>query len=321
MQILVSGAGGLIGSALTPALRSAGHSVVRLMRPDSELVSSLAAIRSVSTAQSPDQSLRVVSWDPGTGFINDDELEAAGPIDAVVHLAGAGIADRRWTPQRKQLILESRIKSTTLLCETLGACSAPPSLFLCASAVGFYGNRGDERLDESSSPATDRGFAAEVVQAWESSTSALEHTSTQCALMRLGIVLSAEGGALAAQLPFFKLGLGGRIGSGQQWMSWITLHDALRAILWLLEHPVQGPVNLTSPNPVTNATFTKALGQALRRPTLIPIPKPVLWLRLGRELTTELLEASVHVCPAVLLESGFVFEHPRIADAFGALFD
>lgn len=317
MNVLVSGASGLIGSALVAALGAEGHRVLRLVRPESSHAENPPG---GSAAESAPQR---IAWDPAAGWIDSGALEQSGAIDAAVHLAGAGIADKRWSPARKQLILDSRIQGTRLLCETLAARPQPPATFVCASAIGFYGNRGDERLDESStsgqSAEATATFTSEVVAAWESSTSALDPTVTVAAHARLGVVLAASGGALAAQLPFFRLGLGGRIGSGQQWISWITLEDAVRAFSWLLAHPLAGPVNLTSPAPVTNAEFTKALGRALHRPTAIPIPRAALWLRLGRELTADLLEAGAHVSPARLTEAGFGFEHPTIDEALSAV--
>ncbi len=314
MQVLVSGASGLVGTALVAGLKAQQHRVVRLVRPQS-------APRQGTQGAGPDGAAIEVQWDPASGFLDTAALDQAGQIDAAVHLAGAGIADERWTPERKRLILDSRVQGTSLLCETLAARPRPPAVFVCASAVGFYGDRGDERLDESSPSAAGEGatFSSEVVAAWEASTAALDPAVTTVSLARLGVVLSASGGALAAQLPFFRLGIGGRIGSGRQWLSWISLHDAVRAVCFLLEHPTAGPVNLTSPNPVTNAAFTKALGRALRRPTLVPIPRPALWLRLGRELTADLLESSAHVSPAALLAAGFEFDHPDIDEALAAV--
>ena len=299
MHVLVSGSTGLVGEALVAGLLAAGHQPVRLVR-----------------SRRPDD-LPSASWDPAAGTIDDDALDG---IDAVVHLAGEGIAEQRWTAEQKARILDSRVAGTTLLAERIAAADDPPGVFVSGSAIGFYGDRGDERLTEASGPGD--GFLAEVVRAWEASTRAAEATSTRVVHVRTGIVLSGDGGALAPQLPFFKLGLGGRIGSGRQWWSWISIDDMVGALIWLLTaDEIDGPVNLTSPNPVTNGEFTEVLGTVLRRPTLLPIPKPALWLRLGRELTQELLYASQRVEPSVLLDGGYEFRHLEVEAALRAALD
>ncbi len=295
MRVLVSGSTGLIGEALVEGLTEAGHTPVRLVRSDP-----------------PDQHA-AVRWDPAAGTIDDDALDE---IDAVIHLAGEGIAERRWTAGHKARILDSRVAGTTLLADRIAAAETPPSVFLSGSAIGFYGDRADETLTESSEPGD--GFLAEVVGAWEDATAGVRNPPTRLAHVRTGIVLSGKGGALAPQLPFFKLGLGGKIGSGTQWWSWISIDDMVGALIWLLTNDVEGPVNLTAPNPVTNAEFTKALGKVLRRPTLLPIPKPALWLRLGRELTQELLYTSQRVEPTVLSDRGYEFIHPEVEGALRA---
>lgn len=296
MHILISGSTGLVGSALVERLSLTGHDVVRLVR-----------------GPAPD-ALPAVPWQPSEGRLARDALDG---IDAIVHLAGAGIASKRWTHTQKSRILDSRVDGTTLLARAAAEASTPPVVFVSGSAIGFYGDRGDEQLDESSGRG--EGFAAEVSVAWEQATGVLDNSPTRVAHLRTGIVLSTRGGALAEQLPFFRLGLGGRVGSGLQWLSWITLEDEVSAIIWALEHPVSGPVNLTAPTPVTNAEFAKTLGRVLHRPVLIPTPRLALWARLGRELTANLLESSAHVAPGVLVSSGFSFAQPELEPALRAL--
>lgn len=302
MKVLVSGSTGFVGTALVAALRTSGHTPMRLLRPS-------------SGPDGPTFTEPKVEWDPANGWIDRDALEG---IDAVVHLAGEGIASTRWTDDHKERVLTSRVDGTTLLAEALAGLDRPPSVLLSGSAVGFYGDRGDEILTEDSEPGRD--FLAGVVEAWEASTVAAREAGIRVACLRSGIVLSPGGGALAPQLPFFRLGLGGRIGSGDQWMSWISLADEVAAIIWLLDHDVDGPVNLTAPAPVTNAEFTDALGTALGRPTVLPIPKPALWSRLGREGTDAMLYVSQRVVPDVLTKAGFSFTHPTIERAFADLF-
>lgn len=298
MRVLVSGSTGLIGTALVRRLADGGHEPVRLVR-----------------SSRPDD-FPSVEWDPDTGSLARD---AFAGIDAVIHLAGEGIGDHRWTAAQKERILQSRVKGTTLLAERFASEVDPPAVFLSGSAIGFYGDRGDTVLTEASGPG--EGFLAEVVQAWEQSTSPVPDPPTRVACVRTGIVLSADGGALPQLLPFFKLGLGGRIGDGKQWWSWISIDDVVGALVWLLDHDIRGPVNLTAPGAVANAEFTDVLGRVLHRPTLLPTPKPALWARLGRELTEELLYASQRVEPTVLCDHGFPFEHPDLEDALRAVLD
>ena len=298
MRVLISGSTGFIGEALVHRLAELGHQPVRLVR------------------STPPDATPSVSWDPAARSIDAGALDG---IDAVVHLAGESIASSRWTDAQKARILDSRIDGTTTLADAITAAADPPGVFLSGSAIGLYGDRGDERIDETSSAADD--FAAAVSQAWEAAARPADTDRTRVAYLRTGIVLDPSGGALAEQLPFFRLGLGGRIGSGRQWFSWITLRDEVEAIIHLLTHDVSGAVNLTAPNPVTNATFTRALGAALRRPTLLPTPKPALWAKLGRELSRTLLERGARVHPSVLTESGYTFLDPELEPALEAMLD
>ncbi len=292
MRVAVTGSTGLIGRALVERLASGGHQPVRVVR----------------ATGAPDQQGPVVSWDPTENQIEGEALEG---VDAVVHLAGEPIAARRWSDEQKKRIANSRTQGTALLAGALARLDQPPGVLVSASAIGYYGDRGDERLDEASSGGD--GFLADVCRAWEAAADPARDAGIRVAHPRTGVVLSQSGGALAEMLPFFRLGLGGRIGRGRQWVSWITLHDEVEALLWLLTADVEGPVNLTAPEPVTNRQLTAALGRTLRRPTLLPTPKPALWARLGRELTEALLYSSTRVEPAVLTRRGFGFAHPDIA--------
>ncbi|MDZ7675188.1 MAG: TIGR01777 family oxidoreductase [Acidimicrobiales bacterium] len=294
MRVAITGSTGLIGSALSGALAGAGHEPVPVVR------------RTPAAGE--------IAWNP-----DDGEIDATGfeGIDAVVHLAGAGIGDARLTDERKQVILESRTAGTGLLARTLADLSRPPRVLLSGSAIGIYGDRGDEILTETSAPGDD--FLAEVCTAWEAATAPAAEAGIRTAHLRTGIVQSQEGGALAKTLLPFKLGLGGRLGSGRQWWSWISIDDEVRAILHLLDADVSGPVNLTGPEPVRNRDYTKALGRELGRPTLLPIPKIGPALLLGSELAELLLYQSQRVEPRVLVESGFDFRHRTIEDALAAV--
>jgi len=294
MDIVVSGSHGLIGSALLPALDAAGHRPIRLVRGpagDGE-----------------------VSWDPRAGSIDAAALEGVG---AVVHLAGAGIGDHRWTEAYKAEILDSRTRSTALLAGALARLERPPAVLLSGSAIGWYGDRGDAELDESA--AIGSGFLAEVCAAWEAATEPAEAAGIRTAHLRTGIVLSAAGGALKKQLPLFKLGLGGRFGTGRQWQSWIAIEDEVGAIVHLLTTDVRGPVNLTAPNPVTAAEFARTLGSVLHRPAKLPVPTIGPKLLLGGELADALLLSGQRVVPRVLLASGYRFARPELAGALAAL--
>lgn len=294
MKVAITGSTGLIGTALSSHLRAAGHLVVPVVR------------RSASAGQ--------VLWDPVAGTIDAVGLEG---VDAVVHLAGAGIGDHRWTNDYKRELIESRTKSTALLAKTIVALDQKPAVLLSGSAIGWYGSRQDELLDETSGTGT--GFLSDLCRRWEAETAPAEAAGVRVAHLRTGIVLSPKGGALKKQLPLFKLGLGGRFGSGTPWQSWISIDDQLGAISHLLTADIAGPVNLTAPNPVTNAEFTKILGKVLNRPAFLPIPTFGPKLLLGGELADALLFTGQRVLPKVLLASGFAFQHPTLDSALRAL--
>ena len=304
MRVAVTGATGLIGRALVERLEAEGHQTVRVVRPGTP-----------GAAGAPGASDRsaAVRWDPPQGQIDAAGLEG---LDAVVHLAGEPISARRWSPEQKQRIAESRVQGTTVLAEALAGLSEPPGVLVSASAVGYYGDRGDELLDESSSGGAD--FLARVCRDWEAAADPARSAGIRVVHPRTGVVLTRSGGALARMLPFFRLGIGGRVGDGRRWMSWITLQDEVEALMWLLTADLEGPVNLTAPEPVTSQELTKALGRALRRPTLLPTPKLALWARMGRGITEALLYSSTRVRPAALLDNGFTFAHPDIATALTA---
>jgi uncharacterized protein (TIGR01777 family) len=298
MLVAVTGSSGLIGTALVGSLRADGHEVRRVIRG--------------SSSAEP----RTIRWDIDAGTIDAAALEG---VDAVVHLAGAGVGDHRWTSDYKRQVLESRTKGTDLLARTVAELDHKPAL-LSGSAVGYYGDRGDEVLVETSRAGS--GFLAEVAIAWERAAQPAVDAGVRYAFLRTGIVLAAGAGALGKMLPLFKRGVGGRLGSGGQWFSWISLDDEVRAIRWLLDHDeVTGPVNLTAPNPVTNADFTRALGSAVHRPALVPVPKLGPRLLLGREMADNMLFASQRVVPSVLTERGFTFTHPTLPTALAAALD
>ena len=300
MEVAITGASGLIGSALTRALRDDGHIVRPLVRP-------------TSTGQraGPD----AIRWDPAAGTI---EADALGGIDAVVHLAGAGIGDKRWSPARKREIRDSRVRGTDLLARTLAGLDRPPAVFVCGSAVGFYGDRGDEVLTERSAPGAD--FLAGVVQAWEAAAQPAVDAGIRTVFLRNGVVLAADGGMLPRLVTLFRFFVGGRLGSGRQWLSWVSIDDEVGVIRFLFDHAdASGPVNVTGPTPVTNAQFTKALGAALHRPTVVPVPAVGPRLVLGREMADEMLFVSQRAVPAALTAAGYRFTHPDVATALGAL--
>ncbi len=292
MKVLVTGASGFVGSALVPFLSNEGHFVVRISR----------------AAPAPGHS--EVQWDPERGTIDLDALEG---IDAAVHLAGESISAFPWTDEGKRRILSSRVKGTRLLCESFSRLDRPPKTFVCASAVGYYGDRGNEVLREDSPPGT--GFLAQVCREWEAATEAAGRKGIRVVRLRIGMVLSPKGGALARMLGIFRAGLGGRVGSGDQYMSWIALDDLVGAI----DHAIrtgslEGPVNAVSPRPVTNREFARTLGRVLGRPAVLPVPAFAVRLVLG-EMVNELLLASARVEPDRLLLSGYAFRHPELEGA------
>jgi hypothetical protein len=291
MNILVSGATGFIGSALVAALQSSGHRVVRLVRVESRV-------------EGPQ-----VRWDPEAGTIEEAGLKG---IEAVIHLAGASIA-HRWTPAYKIKIRESRVRGTRLVSEALARQPQPPTVIVCASAIGYYGDRGDEWLTEESPPG--RGFLADVCQQWEAATEPARQRGIRVVTLRIGIVLGRHGGALAQMLTPFRWGLGGSLGCGRQYWSWIALEDLVNAFVHVLAtDSLSGPVNAVSPMPVTNREFTRTLGRVLSRPTIVPVPASVLRLMMG-EMADALLLASARVRPVRLLETGFQFRYPDLEAA------
>ncbi|HXJ93165.1 MAG TPA: TIGR01777 family oxidoreductase [Terriglobia bacterium] len=291
MKVLVTGSSGLIGSALVPILSAEGHQVTRLVRPN--------------TRPGPEQLV----WDPAAG-----RLEAAGieGFDAVAHLSGENVASRRWTAEQKKRLFESRVKSTQLLAGTLARLSHPPRTLVCASGVGYYGDRGDELLTEDS--ASGSNFPSRMCREWEEAAE-LATRNIRVVNLRIGAVLSAAGGALALMLPPFKAGLGGTLGSGRQYMSWIAIDDVTGVIQHVLSNEsVSGPVNTVAPQPVTNREFTKTLGRVLGRPTFLTVPSFVLRLAVG-EMAEALLLASQRVIPARLQSSGYTFRYPELEGA------
>ena len=290
MRILLTGSSGLIGQALLTFLTADGHKVVRLTR-------------------STHASGRHVTWNPAAGIIDADDLE---DFDAVVHLAGETIVGR-WTPQKKARILESRVKGTQLLCESLAHLRSRPIVLVSASAVGYYGDRGDEVLDEDSSAGS--LFLSEVTKAWEAATEAASRHGIRVVNLRIGFVLSKAGGGLATMLLPFKLGMGGRVGSGRQYLSWIAIDDLVGAVSHaILSDGLRGPVNAVAPHSVTNREFTKTLGRVLWRPTIFPLPAFAAHMVFG-ELADNLLLASARVEPARLLATGYEFRFPELKSA------
>jgi hypothetical protein len=303
VNILLSGAGGLIGRAFADQAADRGDRVVPLVRPASS---------------GADRAGPSVAWDVAAGTVDRAALDRLGPFDAVVHLAGAGIGDRRWTAGRRREIRDSRVRSTRLLAAVLPSLDQPPRVLVSASAVGYYGNRGAEILTEESGAGA--GFLADVCRAWEAEAEAIDEP-LRVVRLRSGIVLTGHGGALARQLPLFRLGLGGRLGPGRQYVSWITLDDHLAVVRRAIDDDrLAGPVNATAPAPVTNAELTAALGRALHRPAVAAVPRPALRLALGRQLADELLLAGQRAVPARLTAIGHPFAHPDIDTALGSLF-
>ena len=299
MEVLVTGASGFIGSALTTALAAAGH------RP-------VAALRGGNVPTGVD----AIAWDPEAGTVDSAALEGIG---AAVHLAGAGIGDRRWTPARKALVVESRTRGTHLLASTLAGLGRKPTVLVSSSAVGYYGDRGADLLTEAAGAGDD--FAARLCVEWEEAAQPVRDAGIRLVTIRTGIVLG-RGGMLQRVLPAFRFGLGGRLGSGRQYLSWISLVDEVAAILYALDHPaLAGPANLTAPTPVTNAEFTAALGRVLHRPTLLPTPLAPLRALYGSELVETLLLGSQRAFPDALAAAGFEFTFPTLEGALSDVID
>ncbi len=294
MDISITGSNGLIGTALADALHARGDRVIPVLRGEG----------------------LGVRWDPETGAIDADALEG---VDAVVHLAGEGIGEKRWTADQKRRIRDSRVRGTDLLARTLAVLERPPAVFVSGSAIGWYGNRGNEELIETSASGDRDQFLVDVCVEWEAATAPAEAAGIRTVHLRTGIVLSTQGGALRRMLTPFKIGLGGRIGSGSQYMSWISLADEVGAIIHAIDTAeLAGAVNATAPMPVTNIEFTKALGAAVHRPTALPTPLTPLKLLLGKELVQNLLVDGQRVLPAALQASGYEFAHPTIETALSA---
>lgn len=291
MRIGITGASGLVGTALRRSLEADGHRVAPFVRrPPAE---------------------GEIFWDPARGDLDASELEG---LDAVVHLAGESVAGGRWTEERKRRIRDSRVHGTDLLARALAACARRPRVLVSASAVGFYGDRGDEVLDEEAGPG--EGFLAEVCQAWEAAAEPARQAGVRVAHPRIGVVLAAEGGALAKMKGPFRLGLGGVIGTGQQFMSWVHRDDLVAMLRFAVDtEALEGPFNAVAPQPVRNAEFTKALGAALGRPTMLPLPAFAARLAMGRELADEMLLASTRCVPARLQSLGFTFRYPQLEAA------
>ena len=294
--ILVSGSSGLVGTALTARLTSTGHRVCRLVRETSRPAGTDGATS--------------VPWNPETGQLDPEAVSGYG---SVVHLAGAGIADRRWTPERKRVIRDSRVVSTDLLARTLAATRNPPAVFVCASATGYYGDRGDMLLDEGT--AAGSGFLADVGREWEAAALPAVEAGIRVVHLRIGIVLTPAGGALARMLLPFRMGVGGPLGSGRQYWSWIALDDLLDVVLHsVASEDLAGPVNAVSPGSVRNAEFSAVLGRVLRRPAFLRAPAFVIRAMLG-EMGQELLLASAHVRPKRLIDSKFEYRYPDLEGA------
>jgi uncharacterized protein (TIGR01777 family) len=288
-RIAITGASGLIGSALVGHLKSEGHTVQRLVR---------------RTPVSSEE----IQWDPKTGHV---DIEALRGVDAIIHLAGVGVSDKRWTKRFKSEILNSRLLGTTAIANAVA--EVKPQVFISASAIGWYGDSGNRAVIESDSVGND--FLAAVCREWEGAADLAGDIRT--VKLRTGLVLDPTGGALGRMLPLFRFGLGGKLGSGKQWWSWITLHDVVRAITFALENDIAGPVNLTSPNPVTNQEFTAALARAMKRPALFPAPAIALKIALGG-FSSEVL-GSKKVMPTVLAGAGFQWDYPHLSTALEAL--
>ncbi len=295
MRVAIAGASGLVGTALAESLAEGGVEVLRLVRGEP-------------------RNSGEVRWDPAAGVLGATALAGC---DAVVNLSGENVADGAWSAARKKRILDSRIDSTRTLVQAMAAMEQPPKVFISTSAIGYYGNRGDEVLTERASLGS--GFLAEVCRDWEAEAMRAKDAGVRVVCVRLGVVLTSRGGALAKMLTPFRLGLGGPLGSGEQYMSWITLHDVVRAIRWCISREdIHGPVNLVAPQAVTNREFTKALAGELRRPAFMAAPAFALRLAMG-QMADEMLLSSARVSPAVLHGEHFDFEYPKLEEALHAL--
>lgn len=301
-RIAVSGASGLVGAALVSALEASGYTVARLVRSGA-----------ANSAAAPEPNGATIAWDPGA-LLPPENLRG---YDAVVHLAGENIASGRWTDARKQAIRDSRVNGTRMLAESLAKTAGDPRTLVCASAIGYYGSRGDEILIESSAPGS--GFLAEVCREWEAATQPASATGIRVANLRFGVILARQGGMLKTVLVPFRLGVGGKVGSGRQFMSWIALPDVVAAIMQAIEKDsLAGPINVVAPNPVTNAEFTAVLGKVLSRPTVLPLPAVAVRTLLG-EMGENLLLGSQRVEPARLLGSGYEFKYPQLEGALRSI--
>ena len=293
MRVAISGSTGLVGSEAAASLSTAGHEVVRLVR------------------RAPAPGERAVRWNPEKGEIDAAGLEG---LDAVVHLAGENIASGRWNAERKAAIRDSRVNGTRLLCDTLAALARPPKTLVCASAIGIYGDRGEDALTEESPPAA--GFLPGVCREWEAASEPAARKGIRVVVLRIGMVLSPRGGALSRMLPLFRAGLGGVIGSGRQYVSWVALDDLPLILLHALQcGDLSGPVNAVAPCPVTNREFTEALGKVLSRPTPLPVPAFALRIAVGSEMADALLLASARVFPRRLEKTGYPFRFPELPPA------
>ncbi|MBF0280063.1 MAG: TIGR01777 family protein [SAR324 cluster bacterium] len=293
MKILISGSNGLLGSRLLPFLEQDAHTVFRLVRS--------------KKSTGPND----IYWNPAGKELDASQLEG---IDAVIHLAGESISGGRWTAQKKARIRDSRVQGTELLSEALSSLKRPPGVLISASAMGFYGNRGSETLSEGSSAGD--GFLAEICRLWEGATMSAQKQGIRVVHLRFGLILSLAGGAFAQLLPPFRLGLGGRIGDGKQYMSWVVLDEVLHIVKHaLITEGLQGPVNVSSPNPVTNREFTKILGKVLGRPTIFPLPANIVRVLFG-EMGDDLLLSSICMTPQQLQKTGYGFQYPSLEDAF-----
>ena len=303
MRILVSGSTGFLGTSLVATLERQGHRIVPFVRPQAGHGNASGAVE------------KVVRWDPISGHF---DAAAAEGSDALVHLAGASIAEGRWNASRKNLLRTSRIDSTRHLFHALSQLQRPPRVIVAASAIGFYGDRGDEILTEASAPGKD--FLAALCQEWEAETAKGAEFGARVAMLRFGIILAAHGGALPRMALPFKLGAGGRLGSGRQWMSWVTLKDVVAVIGFALANTaLVGPANVVAPTPVQNVEFTRILAGALHRPALFPAPPFALRLALG-EMADALLLASQRVMPSKLKQCGYQFKQPDLASALAEIF-